>query len=345
MTVGRRGRTGFTLIELLVSLGIASLVLSMALPAIESSRESARRAQCANHLKQLGLAAANFEATHGHFPGVGGYSSETTMMLAGVPTVVRTPLPFSTQYFLLPHLEQIDVYRKVDRTEVGPLDLNPPASATNQWALTKAISVFVCPSDSVRKGGCSYRRCNGNSGNSGSRTVWDPTEVHNTNLSGWPSWDGSSVGRILDGISNTVFFSERIVGDENEARYSPVRDVAYILDVDISRPDNTAQSCQFSLSTLQGHFSFAGATWLYSGTGNEGYNHVLNPNSTTPDCAIAPNGSSIPSAGAISARSVHPGGVNVCLGDGAVRFVADGIDLKLWRALATIAGQESVSGF
>ena len=182
-----RIRAGFTLIELLVSLGIASLLLSLALPAIESSRESARRAQCVNHLKQLGLVITNFEATHGRFPGVVGYSKEETVVLSGIPIVVKTPWPFSVQYQLLPHLELSDLYRKIDRTEVGPQGLNPPQSATNQFAFSISIPVFACPSDSVTRGGCSYRFCHGNSGNSGSTSVWDPAEVHNTNLAGWTS--------------------------------------------------------------------------------------------------------------------------------------------------------------
>jgi hypothetical protein len=92
------------------------------------------------------------------------------------------------------------------------------------------------------------------------------------------------------------------------------------------------------------HYSFGGGTWLFGGYPHTAYNHVLAPNAATPDCTDAavfdPN-----SHGAHTARSAHPGGVLVLLGDGAVRFVSNAVDLPLWRGLASINGKEIVPEF
>lgn len=91
---------------------------------------------------------------------------------------------------------------------------------------------------------------------------------------------------------------------------------------------------------IEGHFSYLGSTWLLTDVLHTCYNHALGPNSRIPDCRAAPDG-----YGAVSARSHHPGGVYVVMGDGATRFVNDSIDLAVWRGLATIDAGETLPDF
>jgi prepilin-type processing-associated H-X9-DG protein len=102
--------------------------------------------------------------------------------------------------------------------------------------------------------------------------------------------------------------------------------------------DEVMQTCSGPLDPQWPHFSFGGTTWVLSGPSQTWYNHVLTPNSAIPDCA-----ESVDWQGAFTARSLHPGGVNVLFADGSVRFTSSSIDLAVWRALGTINGGETVS--
>jgi hypothetical protein len=141
-----------------------------------------------------------------------------------------------------------------------------------------------------------------------------------------------------------VFFSERSVGDQNKSQYTPSRDVVLAVGGNLLLPDDAAQACQLTLPAVTRHASYAGASWLFGGYAHTCYNHVLTPNSRTPDCAaggeVSANG-----PGAFTARSVHSGGVFVLLGDGSARFVSESINQDVWRALSTIDSGETVHDF
>lgn len=147
---------------------------------------------------------------------------------------------------------------------------------------------------------------------------------------------GASAGKVTDGLSQTVLYSERVVGDMDPTRIVGWRDVLVNVTPDaiLRDPDEYVDYCG-RMHSPQTHYSFAGRSWVLGGYHHDGYNHVLSPNSSIPDCARLLGPSYL---GAMSARSLHPDGVNVCMADGAVRQVSERVDLRVWRAMATMYG-------
>lgn len=167
-----------------------------------------------------------------------------------------------------------------------------------------------------------------------------------SNESLWGIFCGKHSPRnVRDGLSTTVAFNERLAGDGDPSTYTPSTDVARLERFDLMRPNDVMSMCS-RVPPGASHFSYSGSTWLIGHYSQTAYNHVLPPNSTIPDCvsATAFSGHSR-GDGAHTARSYHPGGVNVCMADGAVRFASENIELKIWRALATIHGGEVVPEF
>lgn len=313
---------GFTLVELLVVMGLVGLLVSLILPAVQSAREAARRAQCQNHLKQVGLAVANYADVHRCVPpAIAPYNTFP-------PPVQHYKRNLSIHAQLLPHLDQAAIYGRIDLSETGDgSSAEPPTSDVNQALLSHRIAVFECPSDHVASGGTSYRASDGSKRGSG-------IVAHH----------GCRLQRVTDGLSQTVFFSEKVVGDRDSGVFTAWRDRAHFPEpVPGPPPDpeaimNTLMArCRAPASALTGHHSFGGSSWLFSGDENTHYNHVFTPNSSIPDCDIGYR--------AIPARSLHPGGVSVLMGDGAVRFASESVDLNVWRAIGTIAGREAASEF
>ena len=313
---------GFTLVELLVVMGLIGLLLSLMLPAVQSARETARRAQCQNHLKQIGLALANYADVHRCVPpAIAPYNTFP-------PPVQHYKRNLSIHAQLLPYLEQAAIYGRIDLNETGDgSSAEPPTSDVNQALLSHRIVVFECPSDSVPSGGTSYRASDGSKRGSG-------IVAHH----------GCRLQRVTDGLSQTVFFSEKVVGDRDSGVFTAWRDRAHFPEpVPGPPPDPEAimstlmARCRAPASALIGHDSFGGSSWLFSGYENTHYNHVLTPNSSIPDCDIGYR--------AIAARSLHPGGVHVLMGDGAVRFASESVDLIIWRGIGTIAGNEAATEF
>jgi prepilin-type processing-associated H-X9-DG protein len=146
---------------------------------------------------------------------------------------------------------------------------------------------------------------------------------------------------VTDGLSHTALFSERVVGDQDPSQVTSWRDVYMVAPSStlLMTAQEAEERCR-SLTTAISHYSSAGRAWVAGSYQHSAYNHVLPPNSPVPDCASL---SDTTFTGAMTARSLHPGGVNVCFGDASVRFVSQAIDLELWRALGTMYGAEIIS--
>ncbi len=324
-------RAGVTLIEALVVLAVISLLTAIAGPAVMRARAAAHQIQCANRLKQIGLAAHEHETLHRRIP----VSVESAMF----PSAVS---PFAV---LLPFLDQGDVYERIelqDHFQLSPNGRPVPQSSANSDLLELQIPAFVCPSDSVPTGGISYRMCAGTTpGHHQSIGVDGPDAA----LAGIVSLAGESFSGIVDGTSYTVMFSERLVGDRDPSVYSPRRDVVTQVSGQPPYPFRTAgdafSACSLRWSQVNSHSSWSGASWLVHGYQSTLYNHVLGPNSTIPDCTEG----IVEHLGAFSARSNHSGYVNVVLADGSGRAVSEQIDLTVWRALGTIAGNEVIDEY
>jgi prepilin-type N-terminal cleavage/methylation domain-containing protein/prepilin-type processing-associated H-X9-DG protein len=306
---------GFTLIELLVVISIIAVLIALLLPAVQSAREAARRLQCVNNLKQIGLACHNYAESRGALPGA---------------DMVFNVTELSALTMLLPMMEQSNAYNSVNFA----FNYQDP---TNTTAMFTVVNNFVCPSDLSDPlpslgGQTNYMA------DMGSGIVWQAPVGPNV---GMPTPNGVFHGdastrfaAITDGLSNTGFFSERVLADGNNAIVSPIADVFFSPGFPTS-PDDAYQQCQaVDIWDLHNQFPlFMGAPWL---CGQHIFTHVSGPNSRSCGFFIALRAVMPPS-------SRHPGGVNLLMGDGSVKFIKDSIDRTTWRALGTIAGGEVIS--
>lgn len=318
-------RAGVTLIEVLVAIGLIGLLISLLLPAVQRAREAARRTACSNNLKQLSLALASYSDVYRAIPP----TIEPRADLSTGRLLYRRNLSIHAQ--LLPYVDELALYQSLDLSESGAgAEHEPPSSAVNEAALRHQVDVFECPSDSVAPGGTSYRACAGTTKGSGMARI-----------------TGRRLRDFRDGLSQTAFFSEKLVGDRDPTDYTPARDDAFIPAASLTVPPVREEilafierSCDAPPGAVTGHRSYGGSAWLFSSYSHTCYNHVLTPNSTIPDCEATPTGYR-----AVTARSFHPQGVNVATGDGAIRFVGASIDKDVWRGLATARGGEVVGEF
>jgi prepilin-type N-terminal cleavage/methylation domain-containing protein/prepilin-type processing-associated H-X9-DG protein len=310
-------RRGFTLVELLVVIAIIGILIALLLPAVQAARESARRMQCTNHLKQIGLALHNYHTVHRTLP----FGSP-----GNKPLTPHFPIAGTWPAFILPQLEQENIYRRFD----FDLRMSDPANATAQQTV---VATYVCPSDpagtdpilSGRVGGTGYDnpskalgmwypgcmgpthmdRCDFCSNTTPSSTNWccQSWNFGSSPGAGYPA--GSFVGMlgrhftairfedVLDGLSNTLMAGE----------------------------------------TLPGHC---------------GWNSAYSPNFCTTSTNIPINTMEDGSSGSnwwrtCGFKSLHPGGANFAMGDGSVHFVQESIDFQLFNHLGTRAGREVAS--
>ena len=333
-------RAGVTVIELLVAAAVCSILMALIAPAVMRTRESARRLQCQNNLRQLGLAATGHQAANQRFP--------YTAMNALDPNQKILPAisPLSP---MLPYLDQAAVYDRVDFSDATAVELSGPVfsmSPTNLALISVGIPVFRCPSDRDHRG-TNYRANMGPSpfvywfDNMGCASPGPKPGagafVHQRSLTS---------GEFPDGLANTIFFSERVVGSVSSSPYDPWRDVFCArLGRGFCSADEAVSVCQSQVRANSPHASAIGSTWIFGGWQHTWYNHVLPPNSPIPDgsdcCAACAGGGDV----LMTVRSEHPGGVNVVMGDGAARFVSDRIDISIWQALSTRAGSAPTSGW
>ncbi len=327
MRAHRCVRSGFTLIELLVVIAIIAVLIALLLPAVQSAREAARRMQCVNNLKQIGLALHNYHDVQGCLPHSRGLSTPGP----GVPATAT----FAGLARLLPYMEQTSLFNAINFTN---LPLDPP----NSTVLATVVAGFICPSDPqatapVGWAGQNYRPCEG----SQIAYTYGATDTAGTNV-GLPAPDGiffavssTSIAAITDGTSNTVAFSEKLKGDYSNAIATAKTDYFWPKTTPTT-PDLALAQCQAIDPIVLGFQgdSNSGTPWL-KGEIHACYNHVTTPNQRT---CIFPPGRILNTS-----TSAHPGGVNSLLCDGSVKFIKNTIALATWRALGTRAGGEVIS--
>jgi len=318
---------GFTLIELLVVIAIIAVLIALLLPAVQAARAAARRIQCVNNMKQIGLALHNYHDTQGVFPHSRGLSTPAP----GFPPTAT----FSGLARLLQYMEQTSAFNTINFDVL-------PDGPQNTTVRATAISAFNCPSDAQTslppgQAGLNYRPCEG----SGILFTFGASDTGGANAN-MPPPDGvffsvsrTSIADVTDGTSNTAAFSEKLKGDFSNGVATDLTDL--FLPRTFPATNNAAVAdCRAvdirNLST-QG-VSTAGAPWIVGST-SACYNHAGLPN--TRSCMFPP--------GRIlnNAASSHPGGVNMTLCDGSVRFVKDTVGIITWRALSTRAGGEVIS--
>jgi prepilin-type N-terminal cleavage/methylation domain-containing protein/prepilin-type processing-associated H-X9-DG protein len=305
-------RSAFTLVELLVVIAIIGVLVALLLPAVQAARETARRMSCTSNLRQLGIALHNYHDT-----------------LRSLP-VARNPFPLvqSALSRILPYIEQENVERLVDYTL-------PLSAAANQTAMQTPVKLFVCASDGAkgRVPGSAFAGTN-YVVNNGSGTVGFGLIASGDGLF---TQSNIAFRRITDGLSNTAAVSESTLGTGQTSMGKTPQDVRReVLEVPGGN-DPTPSECQNAAGVWSGQ---RGAKWLDGHYGNSLYNHFYTPNPSNWDCG---NGSH--NKGLSTARSWHPGSVNLLLADGSVRSVSNQVALDVWRALATRDGGETLGEF
>jgi prepilin-type processing-associated H-X9-DG protein len=251
----------------------------------------------------------------------------------------------SGYYEILPHLELKPLYDSINLAGRGtslPIGLTPKSEA-NSTAFRTKVAHFVCPSDDFEVEGSSPVSYRFNVGNS-----TPGMEASSPKLGAFDLSLPATPAAFRDGLSNTVGFSERLIGGQDEQSFDRTRDLwgAGVLDLfPISTDDDVRKVCATLSGQPPAFTPVLGRSWMFGGPLHAQYNHVMTPNPRPADCgAGSMNSQEIRWCEycAISARSHHPGGVNAALMDGSVRFITNGVALPIWRALATRAGGEPI---
>ncbi len=304
-------RPGLTLVETLICIAIIGILIALILPAVLASREAARKAQCGNNLRQLGIALNSYVARETYLP----FSGKL----------------LSVHALILPDLEQVALYNAINfnpHQKKGTLIKDIPTwLASNATVSQTLISTFVCPSNNSP----STRSILSYPGNAGDGFKQNDSK----GIFGLLKNEGTDISQITDGLSSTVAMAEWVSGTHG-SKYDTQRTVyatptfTPILDKFVSECRNTNPR-QSEISTYG-----KGTRWMDKSYGESSYNHTMKIN----DFSCTDSGAAFMSA--YTSGSLHAGGAQALFADGHVVFAKDSISRSLWRSLGSRNGGEIV---
>ncbi len=359
---------GFTLIELLVVISIIAVLIALLSPAVQAAREAARRLQCVNNLKQIGLALQNYHSSVGSFP-IGQSWAKTT------PGPTYGGNPWSSHSQMLGFIEQSTVYNAINFSFAPAQALNM-AYYTNSTILYLRLNGFICPSDGVSPTtvgsarldfNCNYVGSTGTTIEAVGSTLQSVSIQQTTGIFGFdnPGVHGVpvySMANVTDGSSNTIAYSEHLVGadtaaitDVRRASFGGVTQVAGVVSLDptslypqvvqaLAACSTYAQANAGTTNTAVGDTD-GGCTWLDGYMGSTLFNTITPPNNSQyafGSCQADPL-DVWGLAGFVNSTSNHPGGANFGFVDGSVRFLKSSISLQAYWSLGTRANGEVIS--
>jgi prepilin-type N-terminal cleavage/methylation domain-containing protein/prepilin-type processing-associated H-X9-DG protein len=339
----RTKRDGFTLIELLVVIAIIAVLIALLLPAVQAAREAARRIQCTNNLKQIGLGMLNYESSVGALP--------KSMVLTGTGNTTIYLNGWSAQARILPYMEETAMFNAAN---IGVFKEDP----ANSTIIAMNISVFVCPSE-----------------------ISPQIFIHDYGLSGvtnygvsqgdWFVWGGFNgpqnrsafgpnrsrrLAEFTDGLGQTLMAAEvKVRQSASNCRHTTLTSINNPSNIPSPNADPYTVAPEYDnggcITQNQSEFH---TEWSDGNAHAAGFTTAWRPNKTIVGRTMYKgldldlNGRNEedggPTFAAITARSYHPGGVNALMGDGSVRFVKSTISGVTWRAMGTVAGGEVVVG-
>jgi prepilin-type N-terminal cleavage/methylation domain-containing protein/prepilin-type processing-associated H-X9-DG protein len=368
-------RPGFTLIELLVVIAIIAVLIALLLPAVQAAREAARRIQCVNNMKQIGLALHNYHEANNSFP-MGASHAINSISRTGYGNWYYSAYSqWSEHAVLLPYLGETAVYNAINFM-IGICQGPGRATITgatimflvNSTASTTGINEFWCPSDPQAGNGPygftgrdtnNYMASLGTTTNLGNvASFYLPTSyasIPTTGLFGYQNC--KSIAAVLDGTSNTVAFTEGVVdpglpvtsqrfdGMTNVAALGATGALLYDASSNIPAVLSALQICNQVWQTgVGGAFGYQrGSFWCMGNGANTKVNTIVPPNSTVYQWGYCDYVNASSYTTFANPDSYHPAGVNVLFTDGSVKCIKGTINMQIWMALGTVANGEVVS--
>ena len=373
---------GFTLIELLVVIAIIAVLIALLLPAVQAAREAARRSQCVNNLKQIGLAMHNYHSANGVFPQGHSLSAQNPGYSGGYAGWTE----WSAQAEMLNFLEQAPLYNAINFNFCSGYNYGWVCNSTVTYA---GLAVFLCPSDNNSNASAKFVQSWTNfanpPGNNNYRASVGTTSLNYyqggpgyggcqpdpLNIAGGQPgcqpfstgvfcyWLSNGLRDITDGSSNTVAYGESLVGDpagaNNGHRNNSVTGVTAAATYDVQDAStqlasgNLAAALQACTAAYQSGSNLAndnGVRWAWGAVSMSMFQTIVPPNSTTyqwNSCRSGCAGCSPDDSSYSNAQSNHSGGCNFLMADGSVKFIKSTVSQVTYLAIGTKANNEVVS--